>query len=102
MEASLVTPTSSAMGLVSQQTSQIASVSKPALGVYCLAPDAPISSDSDAAVASPEVSYTSSKAPGIVAINAQHTNCPAGNFEVDTYTTAGAASNEYAFTIVVP
>lgn len=99
--ANLVTQSASAAGLVSTQTSQIASASKPATGVYCLAPDAPISSDSDAAVASPEVSYAS-KTPGIVAINAQHTNCPAGNFEVDTYTPAGAASNEYAFTIVVP
>ncbi len=99
--ANLVTSEASAAGLVSSQTSQIASVSKPATGVYCLAPDAPISSDSDAAVASPEVSYAS-KAPGIVAINAQHTNCAAGNFEVDTYTPAGAPSNEYAFTIVVP
>jgi len=99
--ANLVSTSASAAGLVSTQTSHIASVAKPATGVYCLTADAPISSDSDAAVASPEVSYAS-KTPGVVAINAQHTNCAAGNFEVDTYTLAGVASSNYAFTVVVP
>ncbi|HWX88358.1 MAG TPA: hypothetical protein VNX67_09295 [Solirubrobacteraceae bacterium] len=99
--ADLVSSTPSATGLVSAQTSHIASVARPATGVYCLAADSPVSSDSDAAVASPEVSYAS-KTPGIVAINAQHTNCSAGNFEVDTYTLAGVASSNYAFTIVIP
>ncbi len=97
----LVSTAPSAAGLVSTQTSHIASVSKPATGIYCLVPDAPLDPDADSAVVSPEVSY-GSKTPGIVAINARHTNCPPGNFEVDTYTTSAAPSNEYAFTIIVP
>ncbi len=85
VDAPAVTSSPSSTGLVSSQTSHIASVSEPAVGVYCLTPAAPISSDADTAVASPESSY-SSGAPGIVAINAKHTNCAASSFEVDTYT----------------
>lgn len=100
VDASLVTATPAATGLVSGRTSQVASVAKPATGVYCLAADAPINPDADTAVASSEVSYAS-KAPGLVAVNAQHTNCP-GSFEVDTYDLQGNPSNNYAFTIVIP
>jgi hypothetical protein len=102
INTSLVSTSPSAAGLVSAQTSHIASVSKPATGIYCLPADSPINSDSDTAAATPEVSYSKPGTPGIVAVNAKHTNCPAGNFEVDTYTLGGAPSNEYAFTIVVP
>lgn len=88
---------------MSTQTSHMATVSKPATGVYCLVADSPVSSDSDAAVASPEVSYSTGNAPGVVAVNALHTNCPAGSFEVDTYAPgATTPANGYAFTIVVP
>ncbi len=103
VDGPLVTSTPSSAGLVSSQTSQIASASKPATGVYCLAADTPISSDSDTAAVTPEVSYSTSGAPGIVAVNAKHTNCSAGNFEVDTYEPSGGKlADGYAFTIVIP
>ena len=52
----------------------------------------------------PEVSYSSGKQPGVIAVNAQRNGgCPATDFEVDTYTPAGvASSSNYAFTIIVP
>jgi hypothetical protein len=101
--AKSVSGSPSASGLVSTQTSHIATVSKPSAGIYCLAPDAPISGDADTAVASPEVSYSTSNAPGVVAVNAQHTNCPSGNFEVDTYTPGTTTPTDgYAFTVIVP
>jgi hypothetical protein len=103
VDAPIVSSTASAAGLVSAQTSQIATVSQPATGVYCLAADAPINGDADSAVVSPEVSYSAGKAPGTITINAQHTNCPAGNFEVDTYAPGSATlTGGYAFTIVIP
>jgi hypothetical protein len=65
--------------------------------------DAPISADSDSAVASAETSYGTAAGVGIVAINAKHTNCAAGVFEVDTYKPGGTElANGYAFTLVVP
>jgi hypothetical protein len=103
VDAPLVSTTPSSAGLVSTQTSQIASISKPATGVYCLVADAPISSDSDTAAVTPEVSYSTPGTPGIVALNARHTNCPAANFEVDTYTPSTSELKDgYAFTIVIP
>jgi hypothetical protein len=71
-------------------------------GVYCLSPAAPINAAEETIAASPEVSYSSGGAPGVVAVNAQHTNCVAGQFEVDTFTLAGAPSSNYAFTVIVP
>jgi hypothetical protein len=81
----------------------ITGVSEPAAGVYCVAPAAPINASEETVAVSPEVSYSSGKQPGIVAVNAQRTGgCPATDFEVDTYTLTGVASSNYAFTIVVP
>lgn len=89
--------------LIAGQTAGITGVSEPSPGVYCLAPAAPINAGAETVAVSPEVSYSSGKQPGLIAVNAQRTNgCPATDFEVDTYTPAGAASSNYAFTIVVP
>jgi hypothetical protein len=72
-------------------------------GVYCLAPAAPINANEETVAVSPEVSYSSGKAPGVIAVNALRTGgCGAGTFEVDTFTQAGAPSSNYAFTIVIP
>jgi hypothetical protein len=91
------------VNLIAGQTSGITGVSEPSPGVYCLAPAAPINAATDTVAVSPEVSYSSGKQPGVIAVNAQRTNgCPATDFEVDTYTPAGALSSNYAFTIVVP
>jgi hypothetical protein len=103
VDAPQVTGTPSTAGLVSAQTSQIVAVSQPPgkEGVYCLAPAAGINPAADTAVASPEVSY-STAGVGLIAVNAQHANCP-GAFEVDTYAPATAKlANGYAFTVVVP
>jgi hypothetical protein len=99
----VIQPTSPTQAnLIAGQTSGVTAVSEPAPGVYCVAPAAPINAAAEAVAASPEVSYSSGKLPGLVAVNAQHTGCPATDFEVDTYTPAGAASSSYAFTLVVP
>jgi len=55
------------------------------------------------ATVSPEVSYSVGNAPGVIAINAQHTNCPPTTFEVDTYTPGTTTlATGYAFTIAIP
>ncbi|HEY2630963.1 MAG TPA: hypothetical protein VGI26_01130 [Solirubrobacteraceae bacterium] len=72
-------------------------------GIYCLSPAAPINADEETVAVSPEVSYSSGNAPGVIAVNAQRTGgCAAGTFEVDTFTPTGTPSSNYAFTIVVP
>lgn len=81
----------------------ITGVSEIKEGVYCLAPAAPINAAEETVAVSPEVSYSSGKAPGAIAVDAQRTGgCPATDFEVDTYTPAGVLSSNYAFSIVVP
>jgi hypothetical protein len=82
----------------------ITGVSEPASGVYCVAPAAPINAAEETVAVSPEVSYSSGKLPGVVAVNAQRTGgCPATDFEVDTYAPGGTTpTSGYAFTIVVP
>jgi hypothetical protein len=88
---------------VPAQSSNITSVTSPTAGVYCITPAAPINPSADSAVVSPEISYSTPEAPGLIAVNAQRKNCTSSTFEVDTYapntlTLAGG----YAFTIVVP
>jgi len=105
----VVQPTSpGAANLISGQTANITGVSEVSVGgssggVYCIAPAAGINPATDTATVSPEVSYSSSHAPGVIALNAQRTDCPAGDFEVETYnplnTTTPATG--YAFTIIV-
>ena len=81
----------------------ITGVTEPKEGVYCVSPAAPIVAAEETVAVSPEVSYSSGKVPGVIAVNAQRTSgCPPTDFEVDTFTSGGAASSNYAFTIVVP
>jgi hypothetical protein len=102
----VVQPTSpTAANLISGQTSNITAVSEVSAGVYCLAPAAGINPATDTAAVSPEVSYSSPKAPGVIALNTQHTDCPTGDFEVETYApgkTEPKPETGYAFTIVIP
>jgi hypothetical protein len=100
----VVQPTSpTAANLVAAQTSNITGVSEVKEGVYCLAPKAGIDPATDAATVSPEVSYSSGQVPGVIALNAQGGDCPAGDFEVETYTPGATPtlSSSYAFTILV-
>jgi hypothetical protein len=96
--------TTTAAGLISGQTFNITGVSEVDPGIYCLAPATGIDPATDTAAVSPEVSYSSGKGPGVIALNAQRTDCPASDFEVETYAAPGATKPEsgYAFTIVVP
>jgi hypothetical protein len=102
----IVQPTSpTAANLVG--ASSITGVSEPSTGVYCVTPAAGISTANGIATVSPEVSYSAGNAPGVIAINAQHTHCAAGTFEVDTYApyvspTTPTLTTGYAFTIAIP
>ncbi len=89
--------------LIAAQSKNVASVSEPSAGVYCLTPAAGIDPAADAAVASPESSYSKEGKVGLIAVNAQSSNCH-GPFEVDTYEAAGdsAPKTGYAFTLVIP
>jgi hypothetical protein len=82
----------------------ITGVSEIKEGVYCIAPAAPINAAAETIAVSPEVSYGSAKAPGLIAVNAQRTGgCAATDFEVDTYEPSGSKlSSNYAFTVIVP
>jgi Collagen triple helix repeat (20 copies) len=82
--------------------SNIASVSEPSTGVYCITVTPGVSL-APVATVSPEVSYGVIKAPGVIAVNAQHNNCPATPYEVDTYTPGTTTlATGYAFTIAIP
>lgn len=106
----VVQPTSPTQAnLIAGQTLNVTSVVQTspgglsAGGIYCLAPAAGINPAVDTAAVSPEVSYSSGGAPGVIALNAQRTHCPAGDFEVDTYAPgASTVSSGYAFSIVIP
>lgn len=94
--------------LVSGHTSNVASVSEPKPGVYCLTPAAGINPATGTAVVSPEVSYdVGVSGPGMVALNTKHTNgCAESTFEVDTFappttTSAPALASGYAFTVLI-
>jgi len=100
----IVQPTSTPPTVNLINASGITSVSEPNPGVYCITPTAGVSLAAGLAAVSPEVSYgTPAGAPGIIAVNAQHTNCPATPYEVDTYTPGTPTlATGYAFTIVIP
>jgi Collagen triple helix repeat (20 copies) len=91
----------STASLIVGQTAGFTGVIEVKEGVYCLAPVAGVT-PSYAAVVSPEVSY-SSGAPGLVALNAQHPDCPTSDFEVETYEPPPGTklSSDYAFSIIV-
>jgi hypothetical protein len=98
-----VQPTSpTAANLIASQTSNITGVTEVSEGIYCLAPAAGINPAADTAAVSPEVSYSSGKAPGAIALNAQRTDCPTADFEVETYAPGGATpAGGYAFTVLI-
>jgi hypothetical protein len=83
--------------------SNVVSVSEPSAGIYCITPAAGVALSGIAAV-SPEVSYSAGGAPGVIAVNAKHTNCGTTPFEVDTYTPGATQTlaTGYAFTIAIP
>lgn len=113
----IVQPTSgTAANLITGQTTgftaNFTGVTEVKVGTYCLAPAAGISPAADTATVSPEVSYSTGGSPGIVALNAQRTDCPTSDFEVQTYAqesydaetktiTAPALATGYAFSIIV-
>lgn len=82
----------------------ITGVSEPIEGVYCITPAAGVPVTSGIAAVSPELSYSSIKTPGLIAVNAQHTNCPGSPLEVDTYAPSAPSTlaTGYAFTLIVP
>ncbi len=91
--------------LITAQSFHIAGVSEVSDGKFCVTPAAGINAAEEAAVAAPEISYSPSGAPGLIAVNAQHPDCPASAVEVETYTSGSATpslSSLYAFTIVIP
>jgi hypothetical protein len=89
--------------VISAQSLDITAVSNPKAGVYCVTPAAPINPSADSAVVSPEISYSTPEAPGLVALNAQRKNCAPSTFEVDTYApSTSTLAGGYAFTIVIP
>ena len=101
----VVQPTSTPPTVNLITASGITSVSEPNPGVYCITPTAGVSLAAGLAAVSPEVSYgTPAGTPGIIAVNAQHTNCPSAPYEVDTYApgTTPTLATGYAFTIVIP
>jgi Collagen triple helix repeat (20 copies) len=82
--------------------SNVASVSEPSTGIYCIT-TTPGVSLAPVATVSPEVSYGAIKAPGVIAVNAQHPNCPATPYEVDTYAPGTTTlTTGFAFTIAIP
>jgi hypothetical protein len=102
----VVQPTSeTAANLIAGQTANFTGVNEVKPGTYCLVPAATgINSATDTATVSPEVSYSSGGLPGIVALNAQRSDCPASDFEVQTYAPGSATpvlATGYAFSILV-
>ena len=94
--------------LIPGHTSNLTSVTETSVGgsnggVYCITPAAPINPAVETVAVSPEVSYSPGGMLGVIAVNAQHPNCPATAFEVDTYAQGSTVpSDGFAFTIVVP
>jgi hypothetical protein len=88
---------------VAAQSANVTGVSEAKTGVYCVSPAASIEVAKEAPVVSPEISYSTGNAPGLIAVNVQHPNCAGNAFEVDTFAPATSApTGGYAFTIVVP
>ena len=102
--SAIVQPTSTPPTVNLINASSIASVSEPSPGVYCILPTSGVSLPAGVATVSPEVSYgTPAGVPGVIAVNAQHTNCPSTPYEVDTYAPSTTTlTTGYAFTIAIP
>jgi hypothetical protein len=92
------------VNLVVSQSAHIMGVTEPKEGVYCIAPApaAGIEPAADTATVSPEISYSTPEAPGVIALNSQAKLCP-GDFEVETYAAPGdtTPTTGYAFTILI-
>jgi hypothetical protein len=99
----IVQPTNSPPTANLINPSNIASVTEPSTGIYCITTTPGVSLAPGIATVSPEISYGPIAAPGVIAVNAQHTNCPSTPLEVDTYTPGTTTlAGGYAFTIIVP
>ena len=99
----IVQPTNSPPTANLINPSNIAGVTEPSTGIYCITTTPGVSLAPGVAAVSPEVSYGPIAAPGVIAVNAQHTNCPSTPLEVDTYTPGTTTlAGGYAFTIVIP
>jgi hypothetical protein len=98
----IVQPTNSPPTANLINPSNIASVTEPSTGIYCITPTAGVPLAGNVATVSPEVSYGTIAAPGVIAVNAQHTHCTTP-YEVDTYTPGTTTlATGYAFTIAIP
>jgi hypothetical protein len=77
---------------------------RPSTGTYCLTIDAATGIDPEAvaAVASPEAGNSGDHGGSAEVRGIATGSCSAGQFAVHTYDSAGAASNNIGFTIIVP
>ncbi len=105
----MVQPTSpSQANLISGQTSNVTAVSEISAkgsngGRLLRLASAPVSTPPPDGAVSPEVSYSSGEAPGMVASTRSTRTAPASAFEVDTFAPGTTTlTSGYAFTIVVP
>jgi hypothetical protein len=99
----IVQPTNSPPTANLINPSNIASVTEPSPGIYCITPTTGVPLAGNVATVSPEVSYGTIAAPGVIAVNAQHTHCSTP-YEVDTYAPGATPTlaTGYAFTIAIP
>jgi hypothetical protein len=86
--------------LVAARTKNFTAVSRPGVGVYCLTPAAGIDARAVASVAS--VDYGISGVRGVAEVRGSGLGCPAGDFEVETYSLADAAVSTISFHLIVP
>jgi hypothetical protein len=86
--------------LVAARTKNFTAVSRPGVGVYCLTPAAEIDARAVASVAS--VDYGISAVRGVAEVRGSGLGCPAGDFEVETYSLADAAVSTISFHLIVP
>ena len=96
--------------LVAVRTSGVASVTRPANGVYCLQPTAPVLAQAFLPNGDPSrptvgsVEFGNTTSPGdrlTVAPRGINATCPSNTFEVRTYRNAVLANN-VSFTLIVP
>jgi hypothetical protein len=86
--------------LVTARTKNITAVSRPSTGTYCLTPAAGIDPRTVATVASED--FELSPVDGIVQVTGTGTDCPAGQFEVQTDDTSGFLVNTISFHLIAP
>jgi hypothetical protein len=104
-----VTPGGASPSFVAPRTSGFSAVTRPAGGLYCLAPDAALvgqvfsgGSPTRPTVASVEYGNSTTQTDQlIVEVRGATVDCPANTFELRTYRN-GALANDIAFTLIVP